>query len=817
MNNSELWIQCRNIYGVFKNINGFVYNKLQDPDFKKETQNCKILGLIETQHVAEDIDQLQITDFKCFQVCRKKKKFGRKHGGIAVFVHNSILKGVSKIATQGSECVILKLNKDFFKLSKDTYLLFVYCSPANSSFCTRTQLDPFSDLEQKLANLDPQCERIVLGDLNARTGLKLDYIEDEDSSDLTLPHDYVTDTVATFPRGNRDMVTNTYGDSLISLCRGAPLRICNGRKLGDTHGNFTCHRWNGQSSVDYCLSSPGIYKQILFFKVNNLLPLLSDHCSINIALRCKLKQKANGSDYEFIKKPQKLSWDSNIAVKFENIIQSYESKKILENFAKNGIADDQRAVDSVTEILSNFLISAAEKAANNGLAITCKGVKRGQDRNWKFRRKSKIKTVRPKWHDSTCEELRKEINKTATLLKKYPKNSYLRGRIQSESKKYKKLVKSKQKHYVNELFKELDILHGVNPRGYMNIVKSLRDGSFDRNKSDDTGFISPEDWRNHFSSLLGPPLSVTNKDQELLDYIENNCDKYESELGSPFTRAEFLEGVSSLANNKSTSFDRISNEILKVSKLIIAGPSLRLFNAILSSSIYPTQWKLDVLSPLHKSGEKNDPSNFRGVAVSSCFGKLFNKLLYKRLEKMCEKKGLISEEQGSSKKGSRTSDHLLIVRFLIDKYVKKGGKLYTCFVDLRKAFDTVPRIKLFYCLLKNYAIGGRFLKIVQEMYKNNQIFVKLSEGLLKPFITTVSVKQGCVLSPVLFNLYIDKICKVFDNSCDPVSINNRDLNCLLWADDLLLVSKTPTGLQNCIDKMHRFYENLGLQINIKKN
>ena len=102
------------------------------------------------------------------------------------------------------------------------------------------------------------------------------------------------------------------------------------------------------------------------------------------------------------------------------------------------------------------------------------------------------------------------------------------------------------------------------------------------------------------------------------------------------------------------------------------------------------------------------------------------------------------------------------------------------------------------------------------MYKNNQIFVKLSDGLLKPFVTTVSVKQGCVLSPVLFNLYIDKICKVFDNSCDPVTINNRDLNCLLWADDLLLVSKTPTGLQNCIDKMHKFYESLGLQINIKK-
>ena len=173
---------------------------------------------------------------------------------------------------------------------------------------------------------------------------------------------------------------------------------------------------------------------------------------------------------------------------------------------------------------------------------------------------------------------------------------------------------------------------------------------------------------------------------------------------------------------------------------------------------------------------------------------------------MCQSKGLISDVQGSSRAGSRTSDHLLIVKFLVDKYVKQKGKcLYTCFVDLRKAFDTVPRAKLFYSLLKDYSIGGKFLKILQEMYRNNEIFVKLSDGLLQPFTTTVSVKQGCVFSPILFNLYIEKICKVFDQSCSPVTINDRDLNCLLWADDLLLVSQTADGLQKCIDKMSTFY------------
>ena len=63
MNCTELWIQSWNIFGAFKNINGFSYNKLHDPDFIAQTKNSKILGLIETQHTADDIDKLQISDF----------------------------------------------------------------------------------------------------------------------------------------------------------------------------------------------------------------------------------------------------------------------------------------------------------------------------------------------------------------------------------------------------------------------------------------------------------------------------------------------------------------------------------------------------------------------------------------------------------------------------------------------------------------------------------------------------------------------------------------------------------------------------------
>ena len=330
---------------------------------------------------------------------QEKKKFGRKHGGIAVFIHKSIIKGISKVPTQGSEAIILKMDKVFFKLNKPTYLIFTYCSPANSSYTLRTNLEPFADLEQKLSNLESESEKILLGDFNARTGAKLDFLPEEDNSLLDLPGDYVTDTVATYQRGNLDSVTNMYGDLLISLCRNAPLRICNGRKLGDVQGSFTCQKWNGQSTVDYCLASPGVYSQILFFKVGQFLPLLSDHCPISIALKSQLYQSQRDKEsetYSFIPKPQKLSWDKNIATRFEQFIQTSDSKIFLTNFAKIGILSDQTSIDESTEFLTDFLISAAEKATSSGLFIGYTGGKRSPDRNWKFRKKTNRRIVKPK-------------------------------------------------------------------------------------------------------------------------------------------------------------------------------------------------------------------------------------------------------------------------------------------------------------------------------------------------------------------------------------------------------------------------------------
>jgi exonuclease III len=318
---SELAINCWNIYGLFNNRDGHRYNKLDLPELVEHVSQFKLFGLVESHHTADDISQLAIVNFKCFQVCRKKLSKGRKSGGICVYVHESISRGVKKIPTSGSESIMIKLDKDFFSLDRDIVVCFVYCVPTGSSYQVRTQFDPFEDLEQKLSTIRDDCDIITIGDLNARPGTKADYIPAEDNTSVPVFGRLCgTDTQAARPRGNLDCNTNSYGDKLIDLCKSVPLRICNGRKLGDIIGSYTCYKKHGQSTVDYCLVSPSIYNTISTFVISELFPDISDHCSVTVKVQTKyLSQFCNQQNSDLLEKPKRVKWDSSVSVTFEKI------------------------------------------------------------------------------------------------------------------------------------------------------------------------------------------------------------------------------------------------------------------------------------------------------------------------------------------------------------------------------------------------------------------------------------------------------------------------------------------------------------------
>ena len=120
--------------------------------------------------------------------------------------------------------------------------------------------------------------------------------------------------------------------------------------------------------------------------------------------------------------------------------------------------------------------------------------------------------------------------------------------------------------------------------------------------------------------------------------------------------------------------------------------------------------------------------------------------------------------------GSRTSDHIFLLQTIIAKVVKKNkGKLYAAFIDFKKAYDTIDREKLF-IRLKSLGINGIFLRNIMSMYKNTSYQIKLNSGFLDAIDSNIGLKQGCPLSPMLFNLHIEDIENIFDDTCDPTYI-----------------------------------------------
>jgi hypothetical protein len=153
---------------------------------------------------------------------------------------------------------------------------------------------------------------------------------------------------------------------------------------------------------------------------------------------------------------------------------------------------------------------------------------------------------------------------------------------------------------------------------------------------------------------------------------------------------------------------------------------------------------------------------------------------------------------------------------VIDKYTKKQRvRLYTCFVDLRKAFDTVSRDLLLHkiaCL----DITGEFFNVMSDMYNNSLAKIKIS-NLLSPDIKMLrGTEQGHPLSPDLFKIFIHELSSLLKSTGNYPNLSNTIVSHLLWADDLVLMALDPKSLQVNINILNHFCIKRGLEINIKK-
>ena len=198
--------------------------------------------------------------------------------------------------------------------------------------------------------------------------------------------------------------------------------------------------------------------------------------------------------------------------------------------------------------------------------------------------------------------------------------------------------------------------------------------------------------------------------------------------------------------------------------------------------------------------------------------KLLCSIMNDRICKHIEENNLIKVEQIGFQKKNRTTDHILTLKAIINKYVYDSKKkVYACFVDFKKAFDSVNHKALFHKLERNN-INGNFLNLLKNIYKHSNCAVKLNNKLTQFFNYERGVIQGNPLSPTLFNIYVnDLITKIEETNNDPVTLDGiKPISTLMYADDLIIMSTSKTGLQNSLNALYSYTINWNLEINYKK-
>ena len=246
------------------------------------------------------------------------------------------------------------------------------------------------------------------------------------------------------------------------------------------------------------------------------------------------------------------------------------------------------------------------------------------------------------------------------------------------------------------------------------------------------------------------------------------------------------------------------------------------FNAWIRVGQLSAAEALSIIFPIPKPGAKpGDLDGLRGIAVGTLPAKLFATILEQRISDWAEASGSRAAGQFGFRRRRSTAQAALVLRTLQDQYRRSGQQLWACFVDFKKAYDTVPRTRL-WTKLQARGLGGSWLRAVQALYADVPMSVRTADGLSPCFQARLGLKQGCPLSPTLFGLYIDdfeaEVMAAADRGeqLDLPALAGGLVPPLLYADDMTLLATSPAGLQRQLNLLQRYCKRWGLTVNTGK-
>jgi len=412
--------------------------------------------------------------------------------------------------------------------------------------------------------------------------------------------------------------------------------------------------------------------------------------------------------------------------------------------------------------------------------------------------------------------LKRELSKASNLLRRRTK------KVMDEFKtKQVAEIERLEPDDCRRMWKELKTLSGWQNK------EKVSDVLFNERKEEISGEGVQEVWKEAFRVLgiedakderfdhaFGEQVT---REQEEIRERSHSAESVNEELDKAITFEEVKAAVGRLKLGKAAGNDEVVAEILVKGGVCVINAVKQLCEKAWNEEKLPTDWCQGIIFPIYKDGEKKDTNNYRGITLLSIVGKVYAQVINYRLMKYSEENNILVEEQGGFRPGRGCPDQIFsLVEILRNR--KKTKYTYCCFIDVKKAFDRVFRAGLWKRIAEE-GVKGKMWRVLVSIYERVESCVRVEGNLTDWFPVETGVRQGCVLSPLLYAFFINGLVRELNELGVGIHIEGRErkLCCLLYADDIVMMTENRKDLQSMLDVVARYAKKWRFELNSKKS
>jgi hypothetical protein len=323
-------------------------------------------------------------------------------------------------------------------------------------------------------------------------------------------------------------------------------------------------------------------------------------------------------------------------------------------------------------------------------------------------------------------------------------------------------------------------------------------------------------FREKYNTLYNSVGYVPEEMARLRQEIEANACRHEGEMcpSHVLSVRDVTIAVSNLKRGKHDGhLGHYSDHLRFAPNRFLCCLSLTL-NSLLVHGLVPDEMALSTVSPIPKNKRKslNDSDNYRAIALSSIIGKMLDRVLIEKCSALSD----TSDLQFGFKARHSTNQCSFVAREIIEYYHSRDSDVYITLLDASKAFDRVEYTALFRILISKSVcpIVARFLL---NLYTQQQIRVRWGASHTDSFASSNGVKQGGVLSPLLFSLYLDPLLRQLESSAFGCWIGFQYCGALAYADDVVLIAPTLRAVKEQLKVCAQYAQTYQVSFNATKS